>query len=134
MAQYEMNLRDYWLIIRRRRLIIIASTVLVALLSLWFSGQKVPIFDSTSSVRYEQSTSLTGLLVEVLAIGGGDNIETQGSVIRSYPVLEETLRRMGKLPERAPGQPLRESRAYLNALDALAGKLRTARVAGTTVI
>jgi Mrp family chromosome partitioning ATPase/uncharacterized protein involved in exopolysaccharide biosynthesis/cell division protein FtsN len=135
MAQYEMNLRDYWLIIRRRRIIIIASTLLVALLSLWFSGQKVPIFDSTSSVRYEQSTSLTGLLVEVLAVGNsGDNIETQGSVIRSYPVLEETLRRMGKLPERPAGQPLRESRDYLNALDALAGKVRTARVAGTTVI
>ena len=27
MAQYEMNLRDYWLIVRRRRMIIITSTV-----------------------------------------------------------------------------------------------------------
>src|SRR5215470_125200 len=120
MAQYEMNLRDYWLIIRRRRLTIVVATVLGAALSLWFSGQKVPIFESTASVRYEQSTSLTGLLVEVLALGNADNIETQGSVIKSYPVLEETLRRMGRLPERPPGQPLRESREYLNALDALA--------------
>ncbi|HMH52738.1 MAG TPA: polysaccharide biosynthesis tyrosine autokinase [Candidatus Acidoferrum sp.] len=135
MAQYEMNLRDYWVIIRRRRLVIIASTLLVALLSLWFSRQKVPIYESTSSVRYEQSTSLTGLLVEVLAMGsGGDNIETQGSVIKSYPVLEEALRRMGKLPERPPGQPLRESRAYLNALDALGRKVRTTRVAGTSIL
>jgi polysaccharide biosynthesis transport protein len=134
MAQYEMNLRDYWLIARRRRLTIVLCTLLVAVLAFWFSRQKVPVFDSTSSVRYEQSTSLTGLLLEVLAVGGGDNIETQGSVIKSYPVLEEALRRMGKLPERPAGQPLRESRAYLNALDALAGKLRTARVSGTTVI
>ncbi|MBF8290866.1 MAG: putative Non-specific protein-tyrosine kinase, partial [Chloroflexi bacterium] len=80
------------------------------------------------------STSLTGLLVEVLSIGTGDNIETQGSVIKSYPVLEEALRRMGKLPERPPGQPLRESRAYLNALDALAAKVRTSRLAGTSII
>jgi uncharacterized protein involved in exopolysaccharide biosynthesis/Mrp family chromosome partitioning ATPase len=130
-----MNLRDYWLIVRRRRFIIVVSTVLVALLSFWFSRQKVAIFESTSSVRYEQSTSLTGLLVEVLNVGGGgDNIETQGSVIKSYPVLEDALRRMGKLPERPPGQPLRESRAYLNALDALGGKVRTARLAGTAVI
>ena len=134
MAQYEMNLRDYWLIIRRRRLIIIVSTVLVTLLSFWFSKQRVPIYESTASVRYEQTTSLSGLLVEVLTVGSGDNIETQGAVIRSYPVLEETLRRMGKLPERPPGQPLRESRAYLNALDALAAKIRTQRVAGTSII
>jgi uncharacterized protein involved in exopolysaccharide biosynthesis/Mrp family chromosome partitioning ATPase len=134
MAQYEMNLRDYWLIVRRRRFIIVVATLLVAMLSFWFSRQRVPVYESTASVRYEQSTSLTGLLVEVLAVGAGDNIETQGSVVKSYPVLEETLRRMGKLPERLPGQPLRESRAYLNALDALGEKIRTARVAGTSVI
>jgi uncharacterized protein involved in exopolysaccharide biosynthesis/Mrp family chromosome partitioning ATPase len=135
MAQYEMNLRDYWLIVRRRRFIIVVSTLLVAMLAFWFSRQRVPVYESTSSVRYEQSTSLSGLLVEVLAVGGsGDNIETQGSVIKSYPVLEEALRRMGKLPERPPGQPLRESRAYLNALDALATKVRTARVPGTSII
>jgi uncharacterized protein involved in exopolysaccharide biosynthesis/Mrp family chromosome partitioning ATPase/cell division septation protein DedD len=134
MAQYEMNLRDYWLIVRRRRLIVVVSTVLVTLLSFWFSKQRVPVYESTASVRYEQATSLSGLLVEVLTVGGGDNIETQGAVIKSYPVLEEALRRMGKLPERPPGQPLRESRAYLNALDALASKVRTQRVAGTSIL
>ena len=36
MAQYEMNLRDYWLIVRRRRIIIVASTILVALFSFAF--------------------------------------------------------------------------------------------------
>ena len=134
MAQYEMNLRDYWLIVRRRRFIIIVSTLLVAMLAFWFSRQRVPLFESTASVRYEQSTSLTGLLVEVLAVGNADNVETQGSVIKSYPVLEEALRRLGRLPERPPGQPLRESRAYLNALDALAQRIRTSRVSGTGVI
>ncbi len=134
MAQYEMNLRDYWLIVRRRRLIIVVSTILVTLLSFWFSKQRVPIYESTASVRYEQTTSLSGLMVEVLTVGGGDNIETQGAVIRSYPVLEDALRRLGKLPERPPGQPLRESRAYLNALDGLAAKVRTQRVSGTSII
>src|SRR5205085_11630001 len=69
MAQYEMNLRDYWLIVRRRRLIIVVSTVLVTLLSFWFSKQRVPIYESTSSVRYEQTTSLSGLMLEVLTVG-----------------------------------------------------------------
>ena len=56
MAQYEMNLRDYWLIVRRRRAIIIASTVLVALLSLGFASQKVPVYQATAAVKFEQST------------------------------------------------------------------------------
>ena len=135
MAQYGMNLRDYWLIVRRRRLIIIVSTLLVAALSFWWSRQRPPIYESISSVRYEQAASLTGLLVEVLAVGGGgDVIETQRAVIKSYPVLEEALRRWAKLPERPAGPPPRESRADLNAVEALAAKIRTARVGRTAVI
>ena len=98
MAQYEMNLRDYWLIIRRRRLIIIASTVLVALFSFWFARQKVPVYQSTAAVRFEQSTQLSGLLVEVLSYSSSDNIETQVTLIKSYLILEDVAKRLGKLP------------------------------------
>ena len=80
MAQYEMNLREYWLIVRRRRFIIVVSTVLVTLLSFWFSKQRVPVYDSTASVRYEQATSLTGLLVEVLA-GSQDDPFVSGRLL-----------------------------------------------------
>src|SRR5438034_8176201 len=79
MAQYEMNLRDYWLIVRRRRMIIIVCTVLVAGSSFWFARQKVPQYTATAAVKFEQSTTLSGLLVEVLAVNGSDNIETQVS-------------------------------------------------------
>ena len=98
MAQYEMNLRDYWRIVRRRRLVIVASTLLVALFSFWFARQQVPVYQATASVRYEQSTSLAGLMIEVLSYTGGDTIETQASIIRSYPVLEQVAKRLGKLP------------------------------------
>jgi len=58
-AQYEMNLRDYWLIVRRRRMIIIACTVLVALLSFGLAQRKVPFYQATAAVKFEQSTQLS---------------------------------------------------------------------------
>ncbi len=134
MAQYEMNLRDYWLIIRRRRFIIIASTLLVALFSFWFAKQKVPVYEATAAVKFEQSTSLSGLMVEVLSYSSADSIETQASLIRSYPILEEVARRMGRLPETTRGEALRESRAYMAALDAIGGKLRTNRIPNTSIL
>jgi uncharacterized protein involved in exopolysaccharide biosynthesis/Mrp family chromosome partitioning ATPase len=134
MAQYEMNLRDYWLIIRRRRMIIIVCTLLVAAFSVGFARQKVPLYTSTAAVKFEQSTTLSGLLVEVLAVNSADNIETQVSLIKSYPVLEEVARRLGKLPQSAGGEALRESRAYQATLDNLGGKIRSARVPSTSII
>src|SRR5213083_329570 len=134
MAQYEMNLRDYWLIVRRRRMIIIVCTLLVAAFSVGFARQKVPLYTATAAVKFEQSTTLSGLLVEVLAVNGSDNIETQVSLIKSYPVLEEVARRLGKLPQSASGEALRESRAYQATLDNLGGKIRAARVPSTSII
>ncbi|MBI4247733.1 MAG: polysaccharide biosynthesis tyrosine autokinase, partial [Candidatus Rokubacteria bacterium] len=134
MAQYEMNLRDYWLIVRRRRFIIVASTVLVALFSFWFAKQKVPVYEATAAVKFEQSTSLSGLLVEVLSYSSADSIETQASLIKSYPILEEVARRLGKLPETTRGEAVRESKTYMAALDSIGARIRTARVPSTSII
>src|SRR5262245_61168423 len=134
MAQFEPNLRDYWQIIRRRRMTILACTVLVAVLAAWFASQKVPVYQATAAVKFEQSTALSGLLVAVLSYSGADNIETQATIIKSYPVLEEVARRLGRLPQTAAGEALRESRAYTATLESLAGKIKTNRVGGTSIL
>ncbi len=134
MAQYEMNLRDYWLIIRRRKFIIIVSTLLVMALSYVVAMRKTPFYEATAAVKFEQSASLSGLLVEVLSYSSADSIETQASLIKSYPILEEVARRLGRLPEPTAGEPLRESKAYTSALDTIAAKIRTVRVPNTSII
>jgi len=133
-AQYEMNLRDYWLIVNRRRMIIIVSTVLVAFLSFVFARQKVPIYQATTAVKFEQSTQLSGLLVEVLSYSSADSIETQVTIIKSYPILEEVAKRLGYLKETPPASASREAKGYWAALDSINGKLKVARVPNTSIL
>ncbi|MGH7323183.1 MAG: GumC family protein, partial [Candidatus Rokuibacteriota bacterium] len=134
MPQYEMNLRDHWLIVRRRRVTIVAAMLLSALLSFWMAKQKVPVYEATAAVKFEQSTSLSGLLVEVLSYSTADSIETQASLIKSYPVLEEVARRLGRLPPAAPGQALRESKTYAASLNSISAMIRTTRVPNTSIL
>jgi capsular exopolysaccharide synthesis family protein len=134
MAQYEMNLRDYWLIVHRRRMIIIASTVLVALLSLGLAQKNVPIYQATAAVKFEQSTQMSGLLVEVLSYSSADSIETQVSLIKSYPVLESVAKRLGRLPDMGAGGGPRDTKSYWAALDAISSKLRVTRVPSTSIL
>ena len=134
MAQYEMNLRDYWMIVRRRRVIIITSTVLVAVLSLGLARQKVPTYQATAAVKFEQSTQLSGLLVEVLSYSSADSIETQVTLIKSSPVLEEVARRLGRLPEKTPAGAARDAKSYWAALDGISAALRVVRVPSTSIL
>jgi len=133
-AQYEMNLRDYWLIVRRRRMIIIACTVLVALLSFGLAQRKVPFYQATAAVKFEQSTQLSGLLVEVLSYSSADSIETQVTIIKSYPILEDVAKRLGYLKEVPTGAASREAKGYWGTLDSLNGKLKVARVPNTSIL
>jgi succinoglycan biosynthesis transport protein ExoP len=133
-AQYEMNLRDYWLIVRRRRMIILVCTVLVALLSFGFARQKVPLYQATTAVKFEQSTQLSGLLVEVLSYSSADSIETQVTIIKSYPILEDVAKRLGYLKEVPSGAASREAKGYWGTLDSINGKLRVARVPNTSIL
>src|SRR5438552_15340346 len=105
-----MNLRDYWLIVRRRRLIIIVSTALVMLFSFWFAKQKVPFFQAVSAVKFEQSTQMSGLLIEVLSYSSADSIETQVTLTKSYPILEEAAKRPRRLPQTASGATTPEAK------------------------
>src|SRR5436190_10159326 len=129
-----MNLRDYWLIVRRRRLIIIVSTALVMLFSFWFAKQKVPYFQASTAVKFEQSIQLSGLLVEVLSYSSADSIETQVTLIKSYPILEDVAKRLRRLPETLPGGAVRESKSYWAVLDSINGKLKVARVPNTSIL
>src|SRR2546427_11478864 len=127
-----MNLRDYWLIVRRRRTIILVSTALVMLFSFWFAKQKVASYQAAAAVKFEQSTQMSGLLVEVLSYSSADSIETQVTLIKSYPILESVAKRLGRLPEMSAGGGPRDAKSYWAALDAISGKLRVTRVPNTS--
>src|SRR5438477_224079 len=129
-----MNLRDYWLIVRRRRLIIIVSTALVMLFSFWFAKQKVPYFQASTAVKFEQSTQMSGLLVEVLSYSSADSIETQVTLIKSYPILEDVAKRLGRLPQTASGEAMRESKGYWAALDSISERLTLARIPNSSIL
>src|SRR5439155_20397283 len=111
-----------------------STMIIVTCLYFWFSRKQVTYYHATASVRYEQSTYCERLMVELLSYSGGDTIETQATIIRSYPVLEQVAKRLGKLPPGAGGAALRESRAYAAALDSLAARVRTSRVGSTNII
>ena len=56
MAQYDLNLREYWRIIKKRRWIILVTLLLTGTFSTLFAllNKPVPLYKSTASVRLER--------------------------------------------------------------------------------
>ena len=77
MARYDINLRDYWRTIRKRRTIVILSTILFTAFSCLFAfiSNPEPRYEATSAVEMATginpislaACSMTGKLVTITA-------------------------------------------------------------------
>ena len=92
MAQYEVTLRDYWRILRRRKGIVLLTAALMAVFSFTIASVRkpLPLYEATAKVQINLRQNLTGLYLQSIAYNSGDQIETQQAIITSHPVLERT--------------------------------------------
>jgi len=112
MAQYDINLREYWRIIRKRRAFISLITIVLTLFSIALAIIRAPspIYEATCSIKFEKSISPLGLYAKFISWESGSEIETQMSVIKSYPVFKKVALAMGLIDEE------RDSDARLGAI------------------
>jgi succinoglycan biosynthesis transport protein ExoP len=112
MAQYELNLRDYLLILRKRKWIIVFTGLLVASFSVItteFFGP-TPTYEASARVKFDRSTSMSGLMTELLAFSAeGSSLTTQAEVIQSVPVMLRAAKKMGVIAKEIESNEARTS-------------------------
>ncbi len=135
MQKYELNLWDYWRIIRKRRGIVLLTAIIIPAITfaVTWVRRPVPVYETTSSVRVERSMSMTGLFVEMLSVPSGDLLATQALIIKSFPVLEKVAREMALIPQDIESDQIYADEKYSNILSEMQGEIKT-EIEGTTNI
>ena len=64
MPQYELNLRDYLRIFRKRKFIIISTFLAVTFLSAIFVPRQSISYKATATIKIEERKTIAGLLTE----------------------------------------------------------------------
>jgi capsular exopolysaccharide synthesis family protein len=136
MTQYDLNLRDYWRVLRRRKWSVLLVTVAFGVMAYGFAyvQKPVPIYQSVAVVKFERTTTLVGLLVETIAVSTGDNMATQAAVIRSFPVLERAAKMLGMIPDRLDSDAIKQNPTYVQFISDLRGQVTAAPEENTTLI
>ncbi|MBM4133663.1 MAG: hypothetical protein FJ245_07835 [Nitrospira sp.] len=119
MAQYDLNLVDFWLIVRRRKLIILFTVVLVGIstATLPYLVGPAPVFKASARVKYERSTTASGLLQESIgAVGEGSDIATQAEVIKSFNVIERVAKEMNLIDKTLESKDVRGNHELLGII------------------
>jgi succinoglycan biosynthesis transport protein ExoP len=136
MVGYDINLRDYWRTIRKRRTIVIFATLLFTAASCLFAfiNNPEPRYEATSAVKVERVTDLTSLLLGTVYWSIRDNVATQAVIITSFPVMEQAAREMGLIPEAASTAEVRKSDRYVRTVNSLRARVATELQENTNII
>lgn len=143
MPQYELNLRDYLRIFRRRRLTIFVTFILVSVLSAFYLSKHVEIYKATATIKIEERKTIAGLLTEWIVYNPADVLESESKFITSFPVITSVGVALNKVPRDWFEHPNNidsnqikpEHVEELNKIvSGLQGAVETERVANTNMI
>jgi len=97
LAQYDINLREYWRILKKRKFVVILITIALGIFSTSFAiiRAPAPLYTSICSIKFERETTVEGLYAKTITWSSGDDIETQITVIKSYPVFQRVVQKLG---------------------------------------
>src|SRR5712691_12421806 len=137
MAQYELNLRDYWMILRKRKWIIVFTVLLVVSFTLITTElfRSKPLYEASARVKFDRATSQSGLMTEVFSLSQeGSNIATQAEVIRSVPVLLRAAKKLGVIAKEIESNEVRTSPVALAKIYELKGHVAAAQEGNTNIL
>jgi len=95
MPQYEFNLRDYWQIVQKRRLVLVIIFIAIVLSTIIYTDMQKPTYRATASVQLIERKTLGDILTQLVTVKTGDPLATQAMIITSLPVLEKVVVELG---------------------------------------
>ena len=135
-TKYDLNLRDYWLVVKKRKFIIIFTILAMGLFSLFFSilSKPVPLYRTSASVKIEKTSSVTGLYIQAMSWSQTDDMETQAAVIKSYFIMEMVARKLGLIPVDLSSEEVRANKKYLGIILNLKNSVETEQEGYSNII
>lgn len=135
MAQYDVDLRDYWRILRKRRALVLIMIILVGGFSYLFAKlrEPVPFYEAQAAVKINQSTNM----MELFSGGFWDpaeSIDTQAVIIRSFPVLVLAAEALGWIPSGISEDAVREETDHLAEVKRLKSMVTTSQEGRTDIL
>ena len=135
MAQYDVDLRDYWRIIKKRKTSIVFMILLVGLCSYGFAKFKepAPLFETSSAIKIDRFSNMASVLTGEYW-RQSENMVTHTYIITSFPVLCRTAKILGWLPENMSEDKVQSSKKYLNVIRRLKNMVEPEHQSGTNII
>jgi succinoglycan biosynthesis transport protein ExoP len=120
LVQYDINLREYWRILKKRKFTVALITVTLGFFTTFFAILRAPtlLYETNCIIEIQKAPVLTEFQANAMALSDSDDIQTQMTVIKSYDVFQKVAERMGLIRR---GQVQGDKRLRSNVIPIIEG-------------
>lgn len=126
MAVYDLNIRDYWRIVTKRKVIVIFTFLAMTTFSFISSTltKPAPIYKTSATIKFEQTQPFyqQGYYNPQ---SSASNLDTQAAVIKSYFIMELVAKKLALIPPEESAESIRNNARYINIILDLKSKVDT---------
>jgi capsular exopolysaccharide synthesis family protein len=135
MAQYDVDLREYWRIIRKRKTSILILVALVGICSYGFAKFKEPepLYEAVAAIKIDRSTNMASLLSGSYWLQS-ENMQTHAYIVKSFPVLAHAAMLLELLPKDMSFDEIRSNENFLAVIEQLKEMVEAEYQEGTNII
>jgi succinoglycan biosynthesis transport protein ExoP len=135
MAQYDVDLREYWRIIRKRKTSILILIALVGICSFGFAKFKepIPLYEAVAAIKIDRSANLGSILTGTYW-RQAENMDTHAYIIKSFPVIATAAKLIGEIPRDISLDDIRSNKQYLSVIEQLKPLVEAEPQEGTNII
>ena len=135
MAQYDVDLREYWHVIRKRKAPILFLIMLVGICSYGFAKFKepVPLYEAVAAIKIDRSANIGSILTGTYW-HQAENMDTHAYIIQSFPVLAKSAQIIGKIPKDVSLDDIRSNKQHLSLIQQLKAVVVAEHQEGTNII
>ncbi len=137
MAQYDVDLREYWRIIRKRKFIVLFIAIILGIFSISFAilSAPAPLYSTECMIEIKRERLVEGIYSKTIAWDDSDDIETQIAVIKSYTVFEKVAEYMGLTPRTSSSRGENQMNSHVIAtIESLQSKVEVTRLKFSSVL
>src|SRR6185295_1846139 len=126
---------DYWLIIKKRKYLILLAASLVVSFTFLFSElfKPSPVYEASALVKFDRASTVAQQLIETMSFSNANDLNSQTEFIRGFPVMERVAVELGRVSAEVSPEDKR-SATYLNTVYNLGQEIRTQREGDTNII
>jgi len=111
----EIDLYEYFQIIRKRRLIIVIVFLVLAMVNFFYLGSQPKFYVATARVKVSERKTLGGLLTEWITWTPGDPMASQATVAKSFPVVERVVKKLNMVSPNATEREISDKALLIQA-------------------